>query len=51
MAGMRDRLIHGYDTVDPDVLWKTVLEDVPTTRQLIMVVLQQEQDASDIAMD
>jgi hypothetical protein len=32
MAGMRDRLIHGYGTVDLDVLWKTVTEDLATTR-------------------
>ena len=26
---MRDRLIHGYDAVDIDELWKTATEDVP----------------------
>jgi len=29
IAGMRDRLIHGYDSVDTDELWKTATEDVP----------------------
>jgi uncharacterized protein with HEPN domain len=29
IAGMRDRLIHGYDSVDIDELWKTATEDVP----------------------
>ncbi len=29
MSGMCDRLIHGYDTVDLDVLWKTVTPDRP----------------------
>ena len=29
MARMRDRLIHGYDDVDLDVVWTTVTEDVP----------------------
>jgi uncharacterized protein with HEPN domain len=43
MAGMRDRLIHGYNTVDLDVLWKTVTEDLPTTRPLIAEVIRQEQ--------
>jgi len=43
MAGMRDRLIHGYETVDLDVLWKTVTEDLPTTRPLIAEVIRQEQ--------
>jgi uncharacterized protein with HEPN domain len=26
---MRDRLIHGYDSVDVDELWKTSVEDIP----------------------
>ena len=29
IAGMRDRLIHGYHSVDVDELWKTATEDVP----------------------
>lgn len=29
IAGMRDRLIHGYDSVDTDELWKTATVDVP----------------------
>jgi uncharacterized protein with HEPN domain len=29
IAGMRDRLIHGYDSVDFDELWKTSTEDIP----------------------
>ncbi len=29
IAGMRDRLIHGYDSVDVDELWKTSIEDIP----------------------
>lgn len=27
--GMRNRLIHGYDAVDLDVLWATIQEDIP----------------------
>ena len=30
IVGLRNRLIHGYDEVDFDVLWKIVSEDVPT---------------------
>jgi uncharacterized protein with HEPN domain len=26
---MRNRLIHGYDFVDYDILWQTVKEDLP----------------------
>ena len=29
IAGMRDRLLHGYDDVDLDLVWKTVDEDLP----------------------
>jgi uncharacterized protein with HEPN domain len=29
MAGMRDRLIHGYFDVNLDVVWQTVTEDLP----------------------
>ena len=30
IAGMRDRLLHGYDDVDLDLVWKTASEDLPT---------------------
>lgn len=26
---MRNRLIHGYDVLDLDILWQTVTEDLP----------------------
>jgi uncharacterized protein with HEPN domain len=29
IAGMRDHLIHGYDVVDWDEVWKTATSDVP----------------------
>ena len=29
MTGMRNRLIHGYDIVDPAVLWDTITLDLP----------------------
>lgn len=29
IAGMRNRLVHGYDFVDLDILWQTVSEDLP----------------------
>ncbi|MGL1892246.1 MAG: DUF86 domain-containing protein [Spirochaetaceae bacterium] len=30
MAGMRDRLIHGYDVVDYEIIWTTVSRTIPT---------------------
>ncbi|GAB4417850.1 MAG: DUF86 domain-containing protein [Anaerolineae bacterium] len=35
MAGMRDKLIHGYDIVDLDEVWKTVEVDVPQVLPLL----------------
>ena len=29
MAGMRDNLVHEYDSVDLDEVWKTVQDDLP----------------------
>jgi uncharacterized protein with HEPN domain len=29
MAGMRDRLIHGYGVVDPEIIWVTVTKTIP----------------------
>ena len=34
IAGMRDRLIHGYDSIDMDELWKTATEDVAALEQV-----------------
>lgn len=35
---MRDRLIHGYDSIDVDELWKTATEDVPVLLEKIKSV-------------
>jgi len=29
IAGMRDKLIHRYDDIDPDEVWKTAEVDIP----------------------
>jgi uncharacterized protein with HEPN domain len=29
IAGMRDKLVHGYDIVDLDEVWRTAIVDVP----------------------
>jgi uncharacterized protein with HEPN domain len=28
MVGMRNRIVHGYDHVDPDVVWRVATDDV-----------------------
>jgi uncharacterized protein with HEPN domain len=35
MAGMRDNLIHEYDDVDLDEVWKTVRSDIPRLIKLL----------------
>lgn len=29
IVGMRNRLIHGYDEVDFDILWQVIVQDLP----------------------
>jgi len=35
VARMRDRLIHGYDTVDLEVVWDTVRQNIPSLLQAV----------------
>lgn len=35
IAGMRDKLIHGYDIVDIEEVWQTATEDVPSLLEMI----------------
>ncbi len=35
MAGMRDILIHNYDDVDLDAVWKTIRIDIPALIELL----------------
>lgn len=39
MAGMRDRIIHGYDTVDLQIVWDVVKKDIPQIRPRIQQIL------------
>ena len=40
MVGMRNMLIHGYDVVDMDVLWKTIEDDIPALIRKLESVLE-----------
>jgi uncharacterized protein with HEPN domain len=40
IVGLRNRLIHGYDAVDLDILWQIIVHDLPpliTTLETIVV--------------
>jgi uncharacterized protein with HEPN domain len=39
MAGMRDRIIHGYDNVDLEIVWDVVKKDVPRLKPKIRQIL------------
>jgi uncharacterized protein with HEPN domain len=39
IIGMRNRLIHGYDQVDFNILWQTVVEDLPPLIALLDSIL------------
>jgi uncharacterized protein with HEPN domain len=38
MAGMRDRLIHGYFGVDYNLVWSTIKNRLPIARQMIQKI-------------
>jgi uncharacterized protein with HEPN domain len=41
MAGMRDRLIHGYFGVDHDLVWEVATEKVPKLRGALREILRE----------
>lgn len=42
ISGMRDKLIHGYDIVDLEEVWRTIETDVPDLYAQIQPFLPQE---------
>ena len=42
MAGMRDRLIHGYFGVDYDIVWDAVRNKIPALQWEVEHILRQE---------
>jgi len=40
MAGMRDRMIHEYQRIDFDILWKTVKDDIPLVKPMFQSVMK-----------
>ena len=46
VVGMRNRLIHGYDAIDCDVLWDTIRDDLPPLIERLQAAME-TLDASD----
>ncbi len=44
IAGMRDKLIHAYDAVDLDEVWKTVSIDIPHLITLLEPLEPQQEE-------
>jgi uncharacterized protein with HEPN domain len=44
MAGMRDRLIHGYFGVDYELVWDVIQTKVPELRRQLQEILSQHDD-------
>lgn len=44
MAGIRDKLIHGYFGVNLEVVWKTVTNDLPNLEPAIRFILSDTED-------
>ncbi len=42
IAGMRDKLIHGYFGVDLGAVWDTALKDIPCLKKRLLDILKQE---------
>jgi uncharacterized protein with HEPN domain len=46
ISGMRDKLIHEYFGVNSKIVWKTVKEDLPSLKKLIIKILEETQNNS-----
>lgn len=44
IAGMRDKLIHGYFGVDIDAVWDTVKKDIPKLKDDVKKILDEVSD-------
>ncbi|HIH96320.1 MAG TPA: DUF86 domain-containing protein [Thermoplasmata archaeon] len=44
IAGMRNRLIHGYYDIDLDIVWKTVERDIPPLVTDLEKIIANEED-------
>ncbi len=43
MVGLRNRLIHGYDSVDFDILWRIIIDDLPPLIAALEGILRSEE--------
>lgn len=41
IVGLRNRLVHGYDSVDVDILWDIVQQDIPPLIEQLEAIVQE----------
>jgi len=44
IVGLRNRLIHGYDSVDMDILWEILVHDLPPLAEDLAQIVETAQD-------
>jgi len=42
IKGMRNRLIHGYFDIDLDIVWKTIIHDIPPLVKELKTIVETE---------
>jgi uncharacterized protein with HEPN domain len=47
MAGMRDRIIHGYDAIDYQVVWDAVKQEIPPVKPHLQQILSDYEAQAD----
>ena len=47
IAGMRDKITHGYFNVDIDIVWKVIVKDIPTLKNNIGEIIKKEEENTD----
>lgn len=40
IKGMRDRIVHGYGTIDFEIVWNTIRKDIPNLYKYCILVLK-----------
>ena len=45
MAGMRDRIVHGYDSINLPIVWHVVKTDIPEMKPQIRKILEDYAEA------
>lgn len=43
IIGMRNRIVHGYDTVDLETVWTAAVKHAPILRKQILELIQQDE--------